>query len=80
MDIPGIVIDVSHASDKAVLNVLQENSYLIVASHSNAQALALIMRNISDGVIRGIADSGGIAGIHASTAFSDIECIHGRKH
>ena len=75
----GIVIDVSHSSEKAVQDVLQESRDPIVASHSNVKQLTPIMRNLSDAVIRGIADSGGVVGIHASSAFSDIECLRGRK-
>lgn len=75
----GIVIDVSHASTRAVIDVLQESRHPIVASHSNVKQISPIMRNLSNDEIRGIAASGGVIGVHFSSAFSDINCFYNRK-
>ncbi len=75
-----IVIDVSHASERAVRHVLEESNHPIVASHSNAKQLSAIQRNLTDDEIRGIAAGGGVIGIHCSSAFVDIDCLHGRKN
>ena len=79
MNTLGIVIDVSHASHQAVMDVLQESKHPIVASHSNVKQISPIMRNLTDEEIRGIAASGGVIGVHFSSAFSDITCFHNRK-
>ncbi|MSP11356.1 MAG: hypothetical protein EXR62_00220 [Chloroflexi bacterium] len=79
MNTLGMVIDVSHASPQTVRDVMQETKDPIVASHSNVKQLSPIMRNLSDDLIKGIADTGGVVGVHCSSAFVDIQCIYGRK-
>ena len=74
----GILIDVSHASMSAIDHVLEESRAPIVASHSNPKAISPIQRNLTDAHIRRIADSGGVVGIHCSSAFVDFECQRGR--
>jgi len=80
MNALGIVIDVSHASEQTVYDVLEESQQPIVASHSNAKHLSPIQRNLSDDVIKRIAAGGGVVGIHCSSAFSDIQCLLGREN
>jgi membrane dipeptidase len=61
----GIVIDVSHLSDRGTADVLETCSHPIIASHSNARALCSHRRNLTDDLIRGIARAGGVIGFHA---------------
>jgi membrane dipeptidase len=75
----GIVIDLSHASQQGMLDVLEQSKQPVVVSHANAQALSGLMRNVTDETIRAVADSGGVVGIHCSSAFVDINCQLGRK-
>ncbi|MCB0187397.1 MAG: membrane dipeptidase, partial [Caldilineaceae bacterium] len=79
MNALGIVIDVSHSAESTIRTVLKESKQPIVASHANVKRLSPLMRNLSDDVIRGIADGGGVVGIHCSSAFVDIACLHGRS-
>ena len=74
----GILMDVSHASERAIDQVLDESSDPIVASHSNAKAISGLQRNLTDDHIERIADGGGVVGIHCSSAFMDLACQHGR--
>jgi membrane dipeptidase len=74
----GVLIDVSHASEQAIEQILQQSAAPIVASHVNARQLSGIMRNLPDAIIAAIAAAGGVVGIHCSSAFVDIECLHGR--
>ena len=63
----GLLVDVSHASDRAVAEVLalaKEAHGVVVATHSNARALADHPRNLSDEQLRGIADTGGVIGVN----------------
>lgn len=59
-----IIIDISHLSDGGAEDVLKSSRYPVVASHSNARALCDHSRNISDELIRKIAESGGVVGIN----------------
>ena len=74
----GMLMDVSHASERAIDHVLDESSDPIVASHSNAKAISGLQRNLTDDHIKRIADGGGVVGIHCSSAFVDLACQHGR--
>jgi membrane dipeptidase len=69
----GIVVDVSHLSDKGTEDVLEASSQPIVASHSNARALCPHPRNLPDGLIRDIAQGGGMVAFHALNAFISSE-------
>lgn len=64
----GIVVDVSHLSDRGVDDVLAVGSRPVIASHSNARALCDVPRNLSDAHIRRIAERGGVIGFHALNA------------
>ena len=61
----GIVIDVSHLSDRGTEDVLAKSAHPITASHSNARAICDVPRNLPDNLIRGIAKGGGVIGFHA---------------
>ena len=65
----GIVVDVSHLSDKGTEDVLKVSKHPIVASHSNARALCPHPRNLPDHLIRDIASRGGMVAFHALNAF-----------
>jgi len=65
----GMVIDVSHSSDKTVEGVLEFSSMPIMASHSNPRALCDIPRNLSDDLIREIAHRSGFIGVNFFPAF-----------
>lgn len=59
----GILIDVSHTSDAGFWDVLRTVDGGVFASHSNARALCENPRNLSDEMLRALADHGGIVGI-----------------
>jgi membrane dipeptidase len=68
----GVSVDVSHASDRAVSDVLalaQETGGVVIATHSNARALCDHPRNLSDDQLRGIAATGGIIGLNFHSPF-----------
>lgn len=67
----GMIIDVSHAHDRAVERVLTLSRRPVVASHSCAHALNPVPRNLKDDLIRGIAESGGLVGINLYPYFLD---------
>jgi membrane dipeptidase len=67
----GIMVDVSHGSDRTTADVLAASTKPVIASHANARALRDHPRNLSDGVIRAIAESGGVVGAVAVADFID---------
>ncbi len=61
----GILIDVSHASDDVVDQSVALSKAPIIASHSGAKAVFDHPRNLDDGRIKKIADSGGAVCINS---------------
>lgn len=63
----GGLIDVSHASDRTVLDVIehaQHDRVPVLATHSNANRLAPHARNLTDEQLRAIASTGGVIGVN----------------
>ncbi|MGN6521126.1 MAG: dipeptidase [Dokdonella sp.] len=56
----GMMVDVSHASDACVRDVLAISRAPIIASHSSARALVDHARNLPDELLRAIAARGGV--------------------
>jgi membrane dipeptidase len=56
----GIMVDVSHASDRSFFDVLEVTRAPIIASHSCVRALRDIPRNASDPMLRALASNGGV--------------------
>jgi microsomal dipeptidase-like Zn-dependent dipeptidase len=56
----GIIVDISHTSEKTSLDVLEISQYPVIASHSSVKALCDHPRNISDRLMQAIADKGGV--------------------
>ena len=71
MDRLGIVVDVSHGSDRTTAEILAASGKPVIASHANARVLRDHPRNLTDGVIRAIAEHGGVVGAVAVADFID---------
>ena len=59
----GILIDVSHASDKTFYDALEASEAPVIASHSSARALCRHRRNLSDEQMKALAAEGGVVQI-----------------
>ena len=60
----GIVVDMSHISEKAFFDTMEIASKPIIAGHSNAKALCPHPRNLTDQQFEAIISAGGVAGIN----------------
>ena len=56
----GMLIDVSHASDKSFYDVIQTSRAPIIASHSCARAMCDNPRNLSDEMLLKLKENGGV--------------------
>lgn len=56
----GILIDVSHISDKSYFDVLEESKAPIIASHSSVRSIANHPRNFSDEMLLALKENGGV--------------------
>lgn len=59
-----MIIDVSHLSDEGFYDVLKYTKNPFVASHSNARAVCPWVRNLTDDMIKKLADRGGVTGLN----------------
>ena len=69
METIGIIVDVSHLSDAGFYDVLKNTKKPFVASHSNARSISNVARNLSDDMIRNLAERGGVTGINFCSNF-----------
>lgn len=67
----GIIVDVSHLSDKGFYDVLDNMTKPFVASHSNARSVCKAARNLTDDMIVKLASRGGVAGLNYYSMFTD---------
>jgi membrane dipeptidase len=73
----GMMVDVSHASDACVRDVLAMSSAPIIASHSSARALVEHPRNLPDDLLHAIAAGNGVIQAVAYKEFLKLD--PGRK-
>lgn len=66
-----VMVDVSHLSDAAFADVSGMTKRPFIASHSNCRALCPTLRNLTDDMIRKLADHGGVMGINLAPSFLD---------
>lgn len=65
----GIIVDVSHLSDKGFYDCLKYSSKPIAASHSNARGVCNHVRNLTDDMILKLKENGGVMGMNFCAAF-----------
>ena len=69
----GIVIDVSHLSEKAFWDLCDITSAPIVASHSNSRAICGHSRNLTDRQAKTIFNFGGLVGLNLYAPFLSLD-------
>ena len=69
----GMMVDISHVSDKTFFDALETSSAPIIASHSSCRALASAPRNMTDDMLRALAAKGGVVHINYFEGFLDSD-------
>ncbi|HYE64368.1 MAG TPA: dipeptidase [Pyrinomonadaceae bacterium] len=59
----GMMIDVSHVSDKTFWDIINTSTKPVIATHSGCRAIANVPRNLDDEMIRALAKSGGVCSV-----------------
>ena len=65
----GMLVDISHVSDKTFYDVLAVTNKPVIATHSSCRALSDVPRNMTDDMIRALAKNGGVIGINFGQGF-----------
>jgi membrane dipeptidase len=65
----GMLVDVSHVSDKTFYDAISVSSKPVILSHSSCRAISDIPRNVTDDMIRAVAKNGGVMGVNFGEGF-----------
>jgi len=65
----GMLVDVSHVSDKTFYDALEVSTKPVIVSHSSSRAISNIPRNVTDDMLRALAKNGGVIGINFGEGF-----------
>jgi membrane dipeptidase len=74
----GMVINVSHASDKTIEQALDVSSAPLVATHHGLRRFNNLPRNLPDGLAKKLADKGGVIGFHIGNEFHNVKMFSWR--
>ncbi|MCL4524392.1 MAG: dipeptidase [Acidobacteria bacterium] len=69
----GVMVDVSHISDKTFYDVLEVTKAPVIASHSSCRAICNVPRNMTDDMLRALAKNGGVVQINYHIGFLSQE-------
>jgi membrane dipeptidase len=69
----GMIVDVSHVSDKTLCDVLAVSEAPVLASHSSCQALCKTPRNLSDEMMKALVARNGVVQINFHMGFLSQE-------
>jgi len=75
----GMIVDVSHVSDKTFADVLDVSRAPVFASHSDCRAICDAPRNMTDDMIRALAAKGGVIQINYHVGFLSQEFRNAEK-
>jgi membrane dipeptidase len=67
----GIMVDVSHVSDKTFYDTIATTRAPVIASHSSSRALTDHARNMTDDMLRAVGKNGGVVQVNFYSAFID---------
>ena len=67
----GMIVDISHVSDKCFYDALETSRAPVIASHSSLRSVCDVPRNMTDDMLRALARRGGVVGINFNTAYLD---------
>ena len=67
----GMMVDISHVSDKTFWDTIATTKAPVIASHSSARALTNAPRNMTDDMLRAVAKNGGVVQVNFFSAFDD---------
>ena len=73
MNLLGMIVDISHVSDRTFYRALTISRAPVIASHSSARALNSHARNMSDDMLRAMTRNGGVVMVNFYSAFVDEE-------
>jgi membrane dipeptidase len=71
----GMMVDISHVSDKTFWDAIAITKAPVIASHSSARALVDAPRNMTDDMLRAVAKNGGVVQVNFFSGFDDEDYL-----
>jgi membrane dipeptidase len=71
----GMIVDISHVSDKTFFDALETSQAPIFASHSSCRAISPAPRNMTDEMIQALAKKGGVIQINFACDFLNPDVL-----
>ena len=65
----GMIVDISHVSDRTFYNALTASRAPVIASHSSARALTDVPRNMTDDMLKALARNNGVVQVNFNCGF-----------
>ncbi|MBV9268475.1 MAG: dipeptidase, partial [Acidobacteriaceae bacterium] len=65
----GMMVDISHVSDKTFFDALATSKAPLIASHSDCRAISNVPRNMTDEMIKALAAKGGVIQLSVNCSF-----------
>ena len=75
----GVIVDISHVSDKTFYDALEINKAPMIASHSSCRAICDVPRNMTDQMMKDLAANGGVVQINYHVGFLSQEFRNAEK-
>jgi membrane dipeptidase len=69
----GVMVDISHVSDKTFYDALETSKAPLIASHSSCRAICAAPRNMTDQMMKDLAAKGGVVQINYHVGFLSQE-------
>jgi membrane dipeptidase len=67
----GMIVDISHVADKTFWDTIATTKAPVIASHSSARALTNHARNMTEDMLRAVAQNGGVVQVNFYSGFVD---------
>jgi membrane dipeptidase len=71
----GMMVDISHVSDKTFWDAIETSQAPVIASHSSARALTDVPRNMTDDMLRAVAKKGGVVMVNFGKSFVNTKYV-----
>jgi membrane dipeptidase len=71
----GMMVDISHVSDKTFWDAVETSQAPVIASHSSARALTDVPRNMTDDMLRAVAKKGGVVMVNFGKSFVNTKYV-----
>ena len=76
----GMIVDISHVSDKTFYDAIAVSTKPVIATHSSCRALTESPRNMTDDMLRALAKNGGVVSISVNPGFiNNTDAVAGNQ-